>query len=180
MKLISEHCKESISALASEAERQVRVAMTEEIKRLPTLVDEFQRPFHPNSMVLRVYKAELYKHVEDGMWFKSLKLAFISFSLALRRVFVHISAGRSWLGPFSAMIKIDCSLGLGRNLSARCSTSLQKEIDKNREEMTRDVAPLLLPPSAVLNQESPMDDEPGSSCVDAQSHKMPGTIDSIK
>lgn len=66
MKLITERCKESIAALAAEAERQVRLAMTEEIKRLPSLVDEFQRPFHPNSMVLRVYKAELYRHVEDG------------------------------------------------------------------------------------------------------------------
>jgi len=64
--------------------------------------------------------------------------------------------------------------GLGRNLSARCSTSLQKEIDKNREEMTRDIAPLLLPPSAILSQESLIDEEPGSSCVDVQSHKMPG------
>ena len=66
MKSITAKCKENISTLAFEAERQVRVAMTEEIKRLPSLVDEFQRPFHPNPMVLRVYKAELYRHVEDG------------------------------------------------------------------------------------------------------------------
>ena len=69
MKVITERCRKSISSLADEAERQVRVAMTEEIKRLPSLVDEFQRPFHPNAMVLRVYKAELYRHVEDGMFF---------------------------------------------------------------------------------------------------------------
>ena len=67
MNHITDRCKNDIAILATEAERQVRVAMTEEIKRLPTLVDEFQRPFHPNAMVLRVYKAELYRHVEDGM-----------------------------------------------------------------------------------------------------------------
>ena len=65
-------------------------------------------------------------------------------------------------------------LGLGRNLSARCSTALQKEIDKNREEMTKDIAPLLLPPSAVLSQETILDDDVESTSVDIQRHVLPG------
>ncbi|XP_078481131.1 mitofusin-2 [Ciona intestinalis] len=99
MKLVIQRSKDGIVALANEAERQVRVAMSDEIRRLPLLVDEFQRPFHPNPMVLRVYKAELYRHIEEG---------------------------------------------LGRNLHARCSGALQKQIDKNRHVMVDSIQPLLM------------------------------------
>uniref|UniRef100_H2ZK80 Dynamin-type G domain-containing protein n=1 Tax=Ciona savignyi TaxID=51511 RepID=H2ZK80_CIOSA len=99
MKIVTQRSRESILSLASEAERQVRLAMSDEIRRLPLLVDDFQRPFHPNPMVLRVYKSELYRHIEDG---------------------------------------------LGRNLNARCSGALQKQIDKNRNVMIDSIQPLLI------------------------------------
>lgn len=41
--------------------------MNEEIRRLAVLVDEFSVPFHPEPLVLNVYKRELHSHVEQGL-----------------------------------------------------------------------------------------------------------------
>jgi mitofusin len=41
--------------------------LSEEIRRLSTLVDEFNVPFHPEPLVLNVYKKELHQHVETGL-----------------------------------------------------------------------------------------------------------------
>ncbi|KAG8239159.1 hypothetical protein J437_LFUL018365 [Ladona fulva] len=41
--------------------------MSEEIRRLSVLVDEFSLPFHPEPLVLNVYKRELHLHVESGL-----------------------------------------------------------------------------------------------------------------
>ncbi|XP_070322470.1 mitofusin-1 isoform X2 [Odocoileus virginianus] len=46
---------------------EVSCAMTDEICRLSVLVDEFCSEFHPTPSVLKVYKNELNKHIEDGM-----------------------------------------------------------------------------------------------------------------
>ncbi|EAW78408.1 mitofusin 1, isoform CRA_c [Homo sapiens] len=46
---------------------EVSCAMTDEICRLSVLVDEFCSEFHPNPDVLKIYKSELNKHIEDGM-----------------------------------------------------------------------------------------------------------------
>ena len=35
---------------------QVASALTDEIRRLAGLVDEFERPFHPDPLVLNTYK----------------------------------------------------------------------------------------------------------------------------
>jgi len=100
LKILTESTQQGISAISTETERLVRIALSDEIKHLPLLVDEFQRPFHPNEMVLRVYKSELYRHVGEG---------------------------------------------LGRNLNARCSNALQKQIDRKRSNMVDDFTPLLVP-----------------------------------
>uniref|UniRef100_A0AAY4CUC0 Dynamin-type G domain-containing protein n=1 Tax=Denticeps clupeoides TaxID=299321 RepID=A0AAY4CUC0_9TELE len=42
-------------------------AMAEEIRRLYVLVDEFHMDFHPSSVVLKVYKNELHRHIEEGL-----------------------------------------------------------------------------------------------------------------
>ena len=42
-------------------------ALSEEIRRLSVLVDEFNLPFHPEQLVLNVYKEELHRHVENGL-----------------------------------------------------------------------------------------------------------------
>ncbi|XP_039254697.2 mitofusin-2-like isoform X1 [Styela clava] len=97
LKLLTAQAKEAITRLVSETEFQVRQAMSDEIRRLSLLVDEFDQPFHQNMMVLQVYKAELYRHVEEV---------------------------------------------LGRNLSARCSSSLQKQINKSKQLMLDEAQPL--------------------------------------
>lgn len=65
--LLSQDCKSKIKHVTEEVERQVSNAMAEEIRRLSVLVDEFQMDFHPSSVVLRVYKNELHKHIEEGL-----------------------------------------------------------------------------------------------------------------
>lgn len=64
--MITSQAKENITMLVSETEHQVTRAMSDEIRRLSLLIDEYDRPFHQNEMVLRVYKAELYQHMEEG------------------------------------------------------------------------------------------------------------------
>lgn len=41
--------------------------MSDEIHRLATLVDEFNLSFHPEPLVLNVYKKEMHLHVENGL-----------------------------------------------------------------------------------------------------------------
>uniref|UniRef100_A0A4W3HBK3 Mitofusin 2 n=1 Tax=Callorhinchus milii TaxID=7868 RepID=A0A4W3HBK3_CALMI len=65
--LLSQDCKSKIKHITEEVERQVSNAMAEEIRRLSVLVDDFQMDFHPSSVVLRVYKNELHKHIEEGL-----------------------------------------------------------------------------------------------------------------
>ena len=43
------------------------MALSEEIRRLSVMVDEFSSPFHPDPLVLNVYKKELHSHVEAGL-----------------------------------------------------------------------------------------------------------------
>lgn len=43
------------------------MALGEEIRRLSALVDTFMAPFHPDALVLGVYKRELHAHVEAGL-----------------------------------------------------------------------------------------------------------------
>jgi mitofusin len=45
----------------------VSKALSEEIRCLSLLVDEFNLPFHPEQLVLNVYKKELHLHVENGL-----------------------------------------------------------------------------------------------------------------
>merc|ERR1712029_134947 len=48
-------------------EYKVGKAMSEEIRRLSVLVDEFNDPFHPDPLVLNVYKSRLNHHIEAGI-----------------------------------------------------------------------------------------------------------------
>ena len=41
--------------------------MSEEIWRLSVLVDEFNDPFHPDPLVLNVYKSRLNHRIEAGI-----------------------------------------------------------------------------------------------------------------
>ncbi|KAK9391894.1 mitofusin-2 [Crotalus adamanteus] len=65
--LLSQSYKLKIKELTEEVERQVSNAMGEEIRKLSVLVDEFQLDFHPSPVVLKVYKNELHRHIEEGL-----------------------------------------------------------------------------------------------------------------
>ncbi|XP_018425680.1 PREDICTED: mitofusin-2 [Nanorana parkeri] len=67
LELLSEDYKLKIKQITDEVERQVSNAMAEEIRRLAVLVDEFQLDFHPSPVVLKVYKNELHRHIEEGL-----------------------------------------------------------------------------------------------------------------
>nr|XP_003230434.2 PREDICTED: mitofusin-2 [Anolis carolinensis] len=65
--LLSHNYKQKIKQLTEEVERQVSNAMAEEIRRLSVLVDDFQLDFHPSPVVIKVYKNELHRHIEEGL-----------------------------------------------------------------------------------------------------------------
>ncbi|XP_052083126.1 mitofusin-2-like isoform X1 [Mytilus californianus] len=65
--LLTEEIKDKIKVMVEEVERNVSFALNDEIKRLSALVDDFARPFHPDNLVLSVYKKELHNHVEEGL-----------------------------------------------------------------------------------------------------------------
>ncbi|XP_066565715.1 mitofusin-1b [Amia ocellicauda] len=67
LNLLTEEIKRKIKIVTEEVENNVSNAMAEEICRLSVLLDEFHADFHPSAQVLKVYKAELLKHIEEGM-----------------------------------------------------------------------------------------------------------------
>uniref|UniRef100_A0A8B9IBS4 Mitofusin 2 n=1 Tax=Anser brachyrhynchus TaxID=132585 RepID=A0A8B9IBS4_9AVES len=67
LELLTQDYKRKIKQITEEVERQVSNAMAEEIRRLSVLVDEYQADFHPSQVVLKVYKNELHKHIEEGL-----------------------------------------------------------------------------------------------------------------
>ncbi|MCL4136454.1 UNVERIFIED_CONTAM: hypothetical protein GTU68_039291 [Idotea baltica] len=64
---ITVQMKEKICTIVEDVERRVSNALNEEIRRLSVLVDEFNEPFHPDPLVLNVYKKTLHAHVEAGL-----------------------------------------------------------------------------------------------------------------
>ncbi|CAG9862018.1 unnamed protein product [Phyllotreta striolata] len=65
--LVTQEMKKKIHNMVEDVEQRVSKALSEEIRRLSTLVDEFNLPFHPEPLVLNVYKKELHLHVETGL-----------------------------------------------------------------------------------------------------------------
>ncbi|KAK7576456.1 hypothetical protein V9T40_012742 [Parthenolecanium corni] len=65
--LLTQQMKEKIQQMVSETEEKVKKALSEEIRRLSVLVEEFNAPFHSDALVLNVYKRELHAHVESGL-----------------------------------------------------------------------------------------------------------------
>lgn len=65
--VITQEMKQKIRHLVEDVEQRVSKALNEEIRRLSNLVDEFNLPFHPEPLVLNVYKKELHLHVETGL-----------------------------------------------------------------------------------------------------------------
>ncbi|CAH1130201.1 unnamed protein product [Ceutorhynchus assimilis] len=65
--IITQEMKKKIQNMVEDVEQRVSKALTEEIRRLSKLVDDFNLPFHPEPLVLNVYKKELHLHVETGL-----------------------------------------------------------------------------------------------------------------
>jgi len=65
LSVLSFDIKEKIRDMTEEVEQKVASALTDEIRRLSILVDEFDRPFHPDQLILNVYKKELPCHLEE-------------------------------------------------------------------------------------------------------------------
>lgn len=64
---VTHEMKEKIHRMVEDVEQRVSKALSEEIRRLAVLVDEFSVPFHSEPLVLNVYKRELHSHVENGL-----------------------------------------------------------------------------------------------------------------
>ncbi|KAG8544186.1 hypothetical protein GDO81_022975 [Engystomops pustulosus] len=67
LELLAEDYRMKIKQITDEVEHQVSNAMAEEIRRLSVLVDDFQMEFHPSPVVLKVYRNELHRHIEEGL-----------------------------------------------------------------------------------------------------------------
>ena len=65
--LMTLEMKQKIQSITEDVEYKVGKAMSEEIRRLSILVDEFADPFHPDPLVLNVYKSRLNHHIETGI-----------------------------------------------------------------------------------------------------------------
>lgn len=90
--------KDKIKSMTEDVERKVSSALNDEIRRLAIVVDEFDRPFHPDLVLLNNYKKELHEFVEEG---------------------------------------------LGRNIQARCTSTLLKALASTQTEMTERILSLL-------------------------------------
>lgn len=65
--MLTQEMKDKIHHMVEDVEQRVSKALSEEIRRLAVLVDEFSVPFHTDPLVLNVYKRELHTHVENGL-----------------------------------------------------------------------------------------------------------------
>merc|ERR1712013_205412 len=66
LELMTHEMKDKICAIVEDVEYKVAKALSEEIRRLSVLVDEFSDPFHPDPLVVNVYKSKLNHHLESG------------------------------------------------------------------------------------------------------------------
>ncbi len=67
LQLLTQEMKDKIRQMVEDVEGKVSKALSEEIRRLGVLVDEFNHPFHSDPLVLNIFKKELHNHVEAGL-----------------------------------------------------------------------------------------------------------------
>ncbi|XP_054839174.1 mitofusin-1 [Eublepharis macularius] len=67
LNILTDDIKLKIKEVTEEVANKVSSAMTDEICRLSVLVNEFCSDFHPSQQVLKLYKSELNKHIEEGL-----------------------------------------------------------------------------------------------------------------
>merc|ERR1719282_1232345 len=67
LELMTYEMKDKICAIVEDVEYKVAKGLSEEIRRLSVLEDEFSDPFHPDPLVVNVYKSKLNHHIENGV-----------------------------------------------------------------------------------------------------------------
>ncbi|XP_073441094.1 mitofusin-2 [Dendrobates tinctorius] len=107
LELLTEDYRMKIKQITDEVERQVSNAMAEEIRRLSVLVDDFQMEFHPSSVVLKVYKNELHRHIEEGLGRNLSDRCSSTISVSLQTTQQEMIDGLFPLLPSSARSQID-------------------------------------------------------------------------
>ncbi|XP_067658525.1 mitofusin-2-like isoform X1 [Haliotis asinina] len=65
--LLTNEVKDKIKAMVEEVERKVGTALSEEIRRLSLLVEEYDHPFHADNVTLKHYKKDLHTYVEASL-----------------------------------------------------------------------------------------------------------------
>lgn len=58
--LLTQKIKDKIRCIVEDVQQRVSKALSEGIRRLAVLIDEFSVPFHPESFVSNVFKRELF------------------------------------------------------------------------------------------------------------------------
>uniref|UniRef100_A0A8D3C5U2 Dynamin-type G domain-containing protein n=1 Tax=Scophthalmus maximus TaxID=52904 RepID=A0A8D3C5U2_SCOMX len=99
-------CEER-SPLCLSARVQVSNAMAEEIRKLHVLVDDFHMDFHPSSVVLKVYKNELHRHIEEGLGKNMSQRCSTSITSALQATHTDMIDGLKPLLPGPVREQVD-------------------------------------------------------------------------
>uniref|UniRef100_A0A8C1UV09 Mitofusin 2 n=1 Tax=Cyprinus carpio TaxID=7962 RepID=A0A8C1UV09_CYPCA len=105
--LLTLDCKSKIKKITEEVEKQVSNAMAEEIRRLAVLVDDFHVDFHPSQVVLKVYKNELHKHIEDGLGRNMSERCSSAITAALQNTQTEMIDGLKPLLPIGIREQVD-------------------------------------------------------------------------
>ncbi|KAI0213722.1 Mitofusin-2 [Lamellibrachia satsuma] len=167
LNLLSVEIKDKIKQITEEVERKVSNAFTEEIRRLAILVDEFDRPFHPDPLLLALYKKELHFHAEESLS-RNLHArcsSFIHQVIDATNWEIQGRESRRWSRDWNvsrccgcwvsvsslALVAVHLCIelhahvetGLGRNLQTRCSIALKTSVESSQQEMTERLTALL-------------------------------------
>ncbi|XP_016150463.1 mitofusin-2-like [Sinocyclocheilus grahami] len=105
--LLTLDCKSKIKKITEEVEKQVSNAMAEEIRRLAVLVEDFHIDFHPSQVVLKVYKNELHKHIEDGLGRNMSERCSCAITAALQNTQTEMIEGLKPLLPIGIREQVD-------------------------------------------------------------------------
>uniref|UniRef100_A0A671NNB7 Mitofusin-2-like n=1 Tax=Sinocyclocheilus anshuiensis TaxID=1608454 RepID=A0A671NNB7_9TELE len=105
--LLTLDCKSKIKKITEEVEKQVSNSMAEEIRRLAVLVDDFHLDFHPSQVVLKVYKNELHKHIEDGLGRNMSERCSSAITAALQTTQTEMIEGLKPLLPIGIREQVD-------------------------------------------------------------------------
>ncbi|XP_037539974.1 mitofusin-2 [Nematolebias whitei] len=105
--LLTLDCKAKIKTLTEEVERQVSNTMAEEIRKLHVLVDDFHLDFHPSPVVLKVYKNELHRHIEEGLGNNMSQKCSSSITSSIQATQTEMIEGLKPLLPASVREQVD-------------------------------------------------------------------------